>query len=102
MSKQVCVVCLSDSYLQAKFAGTDIGECDYCSEQRPIVTLEELVEALEEAIQASFIYAEQPPAVIHHGYPEVGNSIFDVLQIMLGADDMGLLSDLEEIGRAHV
>lgn len=95
MSKLVCVECLSDSYLQASFADNDVDECDYCNEERPVVTLEELVEELEEAIQASFTYAEQPPAVIHHGYPELGHSIFDVLQIVLGADDMDLLSDLE-------
>lgn len=95
MSKLVCVECLTDSYLQANFADNDVDKCGYCSEERPVVTLEELVEQLEAAIQASFTYAEQPPAVIHHGYPEVGHSIFDVLQIVLGADDMDLLSDLE-------
>ncbi|TPG77217.1 HEPN-associated N-terminal domain-containing protein [Pseudomonas mandelii] len=61
MSKQVCVDCITDSYLQTNFADNDVDECDYCNEERPVVTLEELVEELEEAIQASFTYAEQPP-----------------------------------------
>lgn len=95
MSKLVCIECLSDSYLQANYADNDVDECDYCNEVRPVVTLEELVEGLEEAIQASFTYVEQPSAVIHHGYPEVGHSIFDVLRMVLGADDINLLSDLE-------
>lgn len=55
MSKLVCVECLSDSYLQANFADNDVDECDYCNEERPVVTLEEPVEELEEAIQAPFL-----------------------------------------------
>ncbi|MCU7247253.1 hypothetical protein [Pseudomonas koreensis] len=54
MSKQVCVDCITDSYLQTNFSDNDVDECDYCNEERPVVTLEELVEELEEAIQASF------------------------------------------------
>jgi hypothetical protein len=54
MSKQVCVDCITDSYLQASFSDNNVDECDYCNEERPVVTLEELVEKLEEAIHASF------------------------------------------------
>ena len=95
MSKLVCLECLNDSYLKVNFADNDVDECSYCNAERPVVTLEELVKELEEAIHASFTYAEQPPAVIHHEYPEVWHSIFDVLQIVLGAEDLDLLSDLE-------
>lgn len=54
MSKQVCVDCITDSYLQTSFSDNNVDECDYCNEERPVVTLEELVEKLEEAIHASF------------------------------------------------
>lgn len=95
MSKLVCVDCLTDGYLQAYFADNDVGGCDYCNEERPVVELDELVSELEEAIRASFIYAEQPMSVIHYGYAPVGHSIYDVVEMVLGAEDTGLLSDLE-------
>lgn len=95
MSKLVCVDCLTDGYLQANFADNDVDECDYCNEERPVVELDELVSELEEAIRASFIYAEQPMSVVHHGYAPVGHSIYDVVEMVLGAEDTELLSDLE-------
>lgn len=95
MSQLVCTVCLTEAYLRDHASDNDISECDYCDRELPVMDMEELVELCETAIQASFREIQQPSSVIHHGYPPVGESLYDVLERMLGADQ-SLLSDIHE------
>ncbi|APC19140.1 hypothetical protein BLL42_00155 [Pseudomonas frederiksbergensis] len=95
MAKLVCIDCLVDSYLQEKYEHNDVEECDYCGRERPVVDFDELLSECQDAIWSSFAYAEQPGSVIHHGYPPVGHSLYDVVETVLGAEDTSLLEDLD-------
>ncbi|WP_256930708.1 hypothetical protein [Pseudomonas sp. ABC1] len=86
MSQLVCTDCLTEAYLRDQASDNDIGECDYCDRELPVMDMEELVELCDTAIQASFRPIQQPGSVIHHGYPPVGESLYDVLERMLGAN----------------
>lgn len=95
MSLLVCTDCLAEAYLRDQASDNDVSECDYCNRELPVMDVEELVELCETAIQACFRPIQQPSSVIHHGYPPVGESLYDVLDRMLGADQ-NLLSDIHE------
>ncbi|HEO1760176.1 TPA: RES family NAD+ phosphorylase [Pseudomonas aeruginosa] len=95
MSQLVCTDCLTEGYLRDKAADNDAGECDYCARELPVMDMEELVELCDAAIQASFQPIQQPDSVIHHRYPPVGESLYDVLERILGANQT-LLSDIHE------
>ncbi|MGY2221112.1 RES family NAD+ phosphorylase [Pseudomonas gingeri] len=95
MSQLVCTQCLTDAYLQDQAENNDVSECDYCDRELPVMEIDELVELCDTAIQACFSPIQQPSSVIHHRYPSVGMSLYDVLECMLGADQ-SLLSDIHE------
>ncbi|WP_236171812.1 RES domain-containing protein [Pseudomonas qingdaonensis] len=95
MRQVVCTDCLTETFLQDHASENDISECDYCDRELPVMDMEELVELCETAIHASFRAIQQPGSVIHHGYPPVGVSLYDILELMLGADQ-ALISDIHE------
>jgi hypothetical protein len=95
MSQLVCVDCLAETYLRDQASGNDLGECDYCDRELPVMELDELVGLCESAIYSSFRTIQQPASVIHHNYPPVGESLFDVLDKILNAGQ-SLLSNIHE------
>lgn len=95
MRQVVCTDCLTETFLQDHASENDISECDYCDRELPVMDMDELVELCETAIHASFREVQQPNSVIHHGYPPIGESLYDVLERMLGSDE-ALLSDIHE------
>lgn len=95
MGQLVCTDCLTEAHLRDHASGNDVSECDYCDQELPVMDMEELVELCEKAIHASFREIQQPSSVIHHGYPPIGVSLYDVLERMLGADQV-LLSVIHE------
>ncbi|MDP9555088.1 UNVERIFIED_ORG: hypothetical protein J2W65_000687 [Pseudomonas parafulva] len=95
MRQMVCTDCLTETFLQHHASDNDISECDYCDRELPVMDMEELVDLCETAIHASFRAIQQPASVIHHGYPPIGESLYDVLERMLGSDET-LLSDIHE------
>lgn len=95
MRQVVCTDCLTETFLQDHASENDISECDYCDRELPVMEMDELVELCETAIHASFREVQQPDSVIHHGYPPIGESLYDVLERMLGSDET-LLSDIHE------
>ncbi|WP_256671989.1 hypothetical protein [Pseudomonas sp. SG-MS2] len=95
MRQVVCTDCLTETFLQDHASENDISECDYCDRELPVMDMEELVELCETAIHASYRAIQQPGSVIHHGYPPVGVSLYDVLEHMLGADQ-ALISDIHD------
>ncbi|WP_395606053.1 hypothetical protein [Pseudomonas sp. B16120] len=54
LNEQAGVDCLTDGYLKANFADSDVEECGYCKEERPVVALDELGAELEG--HSGFIY----------------------------------------------
>jgi hypothetical protein len=95
MRQVVCTDCLTENFLQHYASGNDVSECDYCDRELPVMDIEELVKLCETAINVSFRAIQQPGSVIHHGYPPIGESLYDVLDRMLGSDET-LLSDIHE------
>lgn len=95
MGRMACSDCLSEAYLRDKAADNDVGECDYCDQSLPVMDMDELLELCETAIYDFFRPIEQPSSVVHHRYPPVGESLYDVLDKILGSDQR-LLSDLHE------
>lgn len=95
MRQLVCTDCLSDACLRNRAVDNDVGDCDYCDQALPAMDMEELVEMCDSVIYEYFRPIEQPSAVIHHSYPPVGDSLYDVLNRILNADHK-LLSDIHE------
>lgn len=96
MSKMVCTDCLTEDYLRALASDNDVSECDYCDQELPVMDMEELLERCQTAIHANFRPIEQPSSVIHHRYPPVGHSLYDVLEKMLGAHQ-NVLADIHDL-----
>ncbi|WP_024690637.1 RES family NAD+ phosphorylase [Pseudomonas tremae] len=95
MSQLVCTHCLTEAYLRDQATDNDVSECDYCDRELPVMDMDELVDMCETAIHACFRPIQQPSSVIHHGYPPVGESLYFVLERMLGAGQ-SLLSDVHD------
>lgn len=95
MGQLICTDCLAEPYLREQASDHDVGDCDYCDQNLPVIDMEELLELCETAIYDFFRPIQQPSSVIHHRYPPVGESLYDVLDRILGSDQR-LVSDIHD------
>jgi hypothetical protein len=93
---RICAACIREPYLGSIIASTGIAaECDYCAKTAPTVILESLVDRCEHIIETFYEPTSLEDSVVIYGRAPVGDSVRDVLEELIKADD-DVLDDLTE------
>lgn len=93
---RICAACIKEPYLASIIASTGTAaECDYCEKAAPIVVIKELVGRCEHVIETYYEPTSLEDSVVLYDRTPAGDSLRDVLEELLGADD-SVLNDLIE------
>lgn len=93
---RICAACIKEPYLGSIIASTGTAaDCDYCGKTVPTVVLEELVDRCEHLIETFYEVTSLEDSVVYYDRTPAGDSLRDVLEELLGADE-AVINDFTE------
>lgn len=93
---RICAACIREPYLGSIIASAGTAaDCDYCQTNQPAVVLEEIVDRCEHVIDTFYEVTSLEDSVVIYDRTPAGDSLRDILEELLGADE-AVLEDLTE------
>jgi len=85
---RICAACIKEPYLGSFIASTGIAaECNYCAKTAPTIVFESLVDRCEHVIETFYEPTSLEDSVVIYDRTPRGDSLRDVLEELIGADE---------------
>lgn len=99
--KRICAECVKERSLSAQISRSaeDEEACDYCKRVAPTFSLSEVADVCDHVIETYFMLASEHPSVKLYGRNPDGQSLVEILDMWLTADDQSASEDVAEILR---
>ena len=85
---RICAACIKEPYLGSIIASTGTAaECDYCKNTEPTLVVEDLIDRCERVIETYYEPTSLEDSVVIYGRAPTGDSLRDILEELIGADE---------------